>query len=135
MRILNLIQCANLGGMEQASLRLMRALRARGHELNLISLNPIAGLGPLLERAGIPAISLEYSTRGKIACFFDLRRTIRRLHADALMMTGHNLAASLALGDVCREHRMMAMHFHHEGVMPPWRWRLIYRAAERQFRT
>ena len=53
MRILNLIQCANLGGMEQASLRLMKALQARGHELRLISLNPIAGLGPSTQKANI----------------------------------------------------------------------------------
>jgi len=135
MRILNVMQCANLGGMEQASLRLMRALQARGHELKLISLNPIGGLGPLLGRAGIPAIGLDYSTRGKIASFFDLKRTIRRERADALIMTGHNFAASLALGKVCRGRRMMVLQFHHEGVMPRWRWRLIYRAAKRQFRA
>jgi glycosyltransferase involved in cell wall biosynthesis len=121
--------------MEQASLRLMRALQARGHELKLISLNPIGGLGPLLESAGISAIGLDYSTRGKIATLFDLGRTVRKEGVDALIMTGHNLAASLALGNVCRGHRMMAMHYHHEGVMPPWRWRLIYRAAKRRFQT
>jgi glycosyltransferase involved in cell wall biosynthesis len=135
MRILNVIQCANLGGMEQASVRLMRALQARGHELKLISLNRIGGLGPLLERAGIPAIGLDYSTRGRIASFLDLKRTIRKERADALIMTGHNLAASLALGNVCRGHRMMAMHYHHEGVMLPWRWRLVYRVAKLGFQT
>ncbi len=30
-------------------------------------------------------------------------------------MTGHNFAASLALGNVCQGRRMMAVHFHHEG--------------------
>ena len=48
--------------MEQASLRLMRALQGRGHELRLISLNPIEGLGPLLEMADIQAIGLDYAT-------------------------------------------------------------------------
>lgn len=113
----------------------MRALKARGHHIKLISLNPISGLGPLLESADIPAVALDYSKRGKIASFVDLRRTIQRERAEALIMTGHNLAASLALGDVCRGRRMMAMHFHHEGVMPHWQWRLIYRAAVRRFQT
>ena len=134
MRILNLIQCANLGGMEQASLRLMHALQARGHDLRLISLNPVAGLGPLLEKAGIAARGLEYEARGKLASFLDLRRAISAERPDALIMTGHNFATSLALGGICKR-RMMAMHFHHEGVMPAWRWRLIYRAAKAQFQT
>jgi glycosyltransferase involved in cell wall biosynthesis len=121
--------------MEQASLRLMQALQARGHELKLISLNPIGGLGPMLERAGIPAVGLNYSGQGRSVSFSCLRRTIGKERADALIMTGHNLVASLALGDVCRGRRMMAMHYHHEGVMPPWRWRLIYRAAKHQFQT
>ena len=129
MRILNLIQCTNLGGMEQASLRLMRALMRRGHECRVISLNPIAGLGPLLEQAGIAARGLDYSGRRRFASFLDLKKAIRAERSDALIMTGHNFAASLALGNVCQGRRMMAVHFHHEGVMPAWRWRLIYRAA------
>ena len=135
MHIVNVIQCANLGGMEQASLRLMRALKARGHELSLISLNPIAGLGPLLEKANIPACGLDYAGKGKFAALFDLRRKLASQSADALIMTGHNFAASLAIGDICRGRRLLANHFHHEGVMPPWRWRLIYRAARARFQT
>lgn len=135
MRILNVIQCTDLGGIEQASLRLMTALKARGHELRAISLNPIAKLGPLLEDAGIPAVGLDYRRRGKVGSFLDLRRSIAAQDADALIMTGHNFMASLALGNACRGHRMMAMHFHHEGVMPAWQWRLIYRAARMQFQA
>jgi glycosyltransferase involved in cell wall biosynthesis len=135
MRIVNVIQCTNLGGMEQASLRLMKALMARGHELSIISLNPIAGLGPLLKEAGIPAVGLDYSRCGKIGAFFDLRRALQAESADALIMTGHNFAASLALGDAGRGRRLLACHYHHEGVMPPWRWRLIYRIARARFQS
>lgn len=135
MLIVNVIQCANLGGMEQTSLRLMRALIARGARLRLISLNPIAGLGPLLENAGIPALGLNYSRMGKLAAGFALHRALKAEAADALIMTGHNFAASLALGDVCKGRRLLANHFHHQGVMPAWRWRLIYRAAKAAFQT
>ena len=55
MRIFNIIQCANLGGMEKANLELLSGLKARGHEIELLSLNPIAGLKPLLEERAIPA--------------------------------------------------------------------------------
>lgn len=132
MRIVNVIQCANLGGMEQASLRLMKALMAHGHELSVISLNPIAGLGPLLQEAGIPAEGLRYS-EGQLSAFLDLRAALGKARPQALIMTGHNFAASLALGDVCRGRRLLACHYHHERVMPRWRWRLIYRIARARF--
>lgn len=135
MRILNIIQCANLGGMEQASLRLMRALQMRGHSFQLISLNPIAGLGPLLSEAGVPALGLDYARVGRVRTFLQLRRMVAGANADALILTGHNFAASLALSGVGPKRRLYAVHYHHEGVMPDWRWQLIYRVALREFQT
>jgi glycosyltransferase involved in cell wall biosynthesis len=134
MRILNLIQCTNLGGMEQASLRLMRALQARGHEVGIVSLNPLAGLRPLLEDAGIPSLGLDYR-QSRLTAWFELKKALAAQRAEALIMTGHNFAASLALGGICEGRRLLAIHFHHEGVMPAWRWRLIYRAAMARFQT
>ena len=135
MKILNIIQCTNLGGMEQASLRLMRALQMRGHSFQLISLNPIAGLGPLLSDAGIPTVGLDYARIGRIKIFFQLRRMVAGANADALILTGHNLAATLALSGIGPKRRLYAVHYHHEGVMPDWRWRLVYRLALREFQT
>lgn len=135
MEIVNVIQCANLGGMEQASLRLMTSMKKRGHSFHVISLNPIAGLGPLLAAAEIPAMGLDYSKLGKVRTFLKLRRIVANLKADALILTGHNFAASLALSGVGPKRRIYAFHFHHEGVMAPWRWRLIYRVAVRDFRS
>ncbi len=135
MRILNIIQCTNLGGMEQASLRLMQALKKRGHELRLISLNPVGRLGPLLEAEAIPVRGLDYSGRGTLRSFLHLRAIISAENADAIIMTGHNFVASLALGTACRGRRVLAMHFHHQGVMPAWRWRLLYGVAIRRFNT
>ena len=63
----------NLGGMEQASLRLMRA---RGHSFTVVSLNPMGALGHKLEEAGILRIGLNYARMGKLASFRDLRRTL-----------------------------------------------------------
>ena len=135
MRIVNVIQCTNLGGMEQASLRLMTALRARGHDLHLLSLNRIGALGPLLDAAGISAHGFDYAGNGAAKTLLELRRVLATEPADALIVTGHNLAAFLALGKACRGHRVFAMHFHHEGVMPDWRWRLLYRVARSRFQT
>lgn len=135
MRIVNVIQCTNLGGMEQASLRLMCGLKSSGHDLELISLNPQGALKPLLEQAGIPAVSLDYRAETKFAAAWAVHKALSAMRPEAIIVTGHNFAASLGLGNLCRPRRIMAMHYHHEGVMPNWQWRLLYFAARRQFRA
>lgn len=135
MRIVNIMQGTNLGGMEQASLRLMVGLKERGHSCEAVSLTPIGRLGPLLEKNDIPATGLPYLGRWGWRSFPMLRRTLRSVQADALLMTGHNLLAMLALGNLCRNRRLLAIHFHHTGVMPSRQWRLIYRTACRRFQA
>ena len=135
MKILNLIQCANLGGMEQASLRLMRALQTHGHELELLSLNPIGELGPSLQEAGIPHEGISYAGRGGWRAMPVLRRKLKKRRADRLIMTGHHLLAMPALGDFASGHRILAIHFHHTGVKPRWQWQLIYRLACNRFQA
>lgn len=133
MKILNLIQCTNLGGTEKASLSLMRGLKERGHSLQLLSLHPIGQLGPLLDEAGIPHEGLPYRGKGGWRSFPALKRKLASIEADSLIMTGHNLLATLALGDLCRGRRILAIHFHHSGVKPAWQWRLIYSTACKRF--
>jgi glycosyltransferase involved in cell wall biosynthesis len=133
MRVFNIIQCANLGGMEQANLALLTGLKERGHEVELLSLNPLGGIGPLLAERDIPAEGLAYRGRGGWRSLPQFRRRLARSRSDALIMTGHNLLAMLALGDLCRGRRLLVMHFHHVGVKPHWQWRLIYRAALAEF--
>jgi glycosyltransferase involved in cell wall biosynthesis len=135
MNILNLMQCANLGGMEQASLRLMRALQRRGHSLRVLSLNPLGDLAPLLSQAGIPAQGLSYSGKGGWRSFPELRRQLKSIRTDALLMTGHHLLAMLGLRGAWHEHSTLAIHFHHTGVKPLWQWRMIYRVAGARFRA
>jgi glycosyltransferase involved in cell wall biosynthesis len=135
MRILNLIQCTNLGGMEQANLERLCGLQSLGHSIELISLNPLGDLQPLLVQHGIPATGLAYRGRGGWRSAGQLCSTLRQRNADALIMTGHNLLAMLALGDLCRGRRLLAIHFHHTGVKPEWQWRLIYRVARHRFQA
>ena len=133
MRLLNLIQCTNLGGTERASFGLMQELKKRGHEVEVLSLNPLGDFAPILASAGIPATGLPYCGRGGWKSVGLLRRELQQRAPDALIMTGHNLLASVALGNMCRGHRVLAIHFHHAGVKPSWQWRLIYRVACARF--
>jgi glycosyltransferase involved in cell wall biosynthesis len=137
VNILNIIQCTNLGGMERASLRLMRELQVRGHACRVLSLNPIGEIGPLLAKDGVPAIGLRYRGPAGLATLPEYYRCLRTRQAttDAIIMTGHNLMAMIGLGDLCTSHRVLAIHFHHTGVKPPWAWRLIYRLAEKRFQA
>ena len=48
-------------------------------------------------------------------------------------MHGHNLAAMIALGALCRDRRMLCIHFHHRGVKSELAWKLIYRVAVEMF--
>jgi glycosyltransferase involved in cell wall biosynthesis len=133
MKILLIIQCANLGGMEQSTLLLLDELKQMGHEVELLSLNEMGPLEPVLRQHGIPASAVGYRGRWGWRSFFPLRRILRTKRADALIMVGHNLMAMLALGDFCRQNRILSLHFHHEGVKSTWGWRLIYRVAMWRF--
>lgn len=132
MRIVNIMQCTELGGMEQSSLRLMSGLQGRGHRCSVVSLTPLGRLLPHLRAEGIAATGLDY--RGKLGwrSFSDLRRTLASEDADALIMTGSNLLAMFALGRLAAGRRLLAMHFHH-AVRPAWQWHLFYRIASARF--
>ena len=135
MKILHLMQCTNLGGMEQTTLERIRGLKSMGHDCRVLSLNPLGPLKSLLEEHSIPAEGLSYRGRGGWRSFGELRQKLKTISADALLMTGHNLGATLALGDLARDRRVLSIHFHHEGVCPDWQWRLIYGAACQRFQT
>jgi glycosyltransferase involved in cell wall biosynthesis len=135
MNILNIIQCTNLGGMEKSSLRLMIELKKRGHSVRLLSLNPIGKLGKLLETHQIPYEGIPYLGKAGWRSFTQLRRKLKSIQADAVIMTGHNLMAMLALSGINLGKRLLAIHFHHTGVKPVWQWRLIYWLAYKKFQA
>ena len=133
MKILILIQCTNLGGMEQAALELARELQKQGHQLEFLSLTPVGDLGPVLESAGIPVSGIEYQGAFGWKSFFPLKKKLKGVEADALIMFGHNLMGMLALGGFCENRRILTLHFHHQGVMHPLLWKLLYAIAGRRF--
>ncbi len=133
VHIVNLIQCTNLGGMETSSLRLMRGLIGRGHTVEVLSLNSLGALREPLAVAGIPATGLDYRGYAGWRSLPAIRAAILQHPCDALIMTGHNLAAMLALDQAHGRRRVLAMHYHHIGVKPNWQWWLIYAVALARF--
>jgi glycosyltransferase involved in cell wall biosynthesis len=133
VKILNIIQCTNLGGMEKCTLTQLKALKTRDHQVELISLNPLGALAPLLKQAGIPAHGLNNNGLFGSGNLLPLKHAIKSLRPDAIMMTGHNYPAFFAVQGFCTGHRLLAMHFHHQKVMPAWQWRMIYKKADAVF--
>jgi len=132
--ILHIMQCANLGGMEKSTLEMMITARTLGCNNQLISLNPIGGLGSLLKERGIPARGLYYRGPAGVLSLREMARAFREgVSPDGIVMTGHNVSAFAALaGHKCKK-RILFVHFHHEGVMPRWQWQIVYAAAMRVF--
>lgn len=134
LKLLNIIQCTNFGGMEQASLRLMTGLRNLGVKSKVISLHKVGGLGPLLDRARIPHQGLRYCGPAGVGIFVDLCRILREHEADRVIMTGPHLVALLAMKAAGRKGSFVAVHFHHTGVKSAASWRMIYWLALDRFR-
>lgn len=134
MKIIILIQCANLGGMEQSTVLLLAELKQMGNEVELISLNEMGALAPVLDNLAIPRSAVGYHGKWGWRSFFALRRKLKATPADALVMVGHNLMALLAIGDYCSKQRVLSLHFHHRGVKSKWGWQLVYRIAMWRFR-
>jgi glycosyltransferase involved in cell wall biosynthesis len=121
--------------MERSNLLRLKALMARGHDVELISLTPLGALAPLLEEAGIPATGLEYRGLFGWRSMRAMRRTFREHRADAILMTGHNLAATVCLLGIGTQRKVQAIHYHHrEGARgEALKWRLIYRIGRAVF--
>ena len=119
--------------MEQAALELAKELQSLGHEPEFLSLTPVGNLGPVLSLLGIPVSGIEYRGSFGWKSFLPLKKKLVGMHADALIMFGHNLMGLLALGGFCRDHRLLTLHFHHQGVMHPLLWKLMYAVARWRF--
>lgn len=135
MRILHIIQCTNLAGMERVALSVTKGLHQRGHSCRWVSLNPVGRLGPLLDDARISCLGLRYRGPWGAMSIPAMRRAFRSEPHDAVIMVGPNLAAMLALGPRSTEPRMLAVHYHHTRVKPLWQWRLLYAVALRRFQV
>lgn len=129
MKILNIIQCANLGGMEQSTLESMAALKGAGHEVQMISLHPAGGLKSLAEAKGIPLMSTHKYRMGGLGNIGWLLHSIKQYEPDRIWLTGHNFG-SLVAARLSGVPSYLSIHFHH--CERPMRfWKFFYALAKR----
>ena len=133
MKILNILQGTSLGGMEQSSLELMRSMKSLGCDFEVLSLTPFGPLKTKLDNENIKSKDSLYKGTGGWRSFLDIKSKISKADAESIMMTGHSLIGMLALGKKCQGKRLLAIHFHHQGVKSNLVWKIIYFIACRKF--
>jgi glycosyltransferase involved in cell wall biosynthesis len=134
MKILILIQCTNLGGMEHNMLLLLDELKTLNIDSEVVSIVPVGDLGKKLEARNIPVCGGSYRGPGGFLSLAELHGILKSRQADALLMIGHNLMGEIAIGNLWRGRRALALHYHHTGVKSRFVWNLIYGIACLQFR-
>jgi glycosyltransferase involved in cell wall biosynthesis len=134
MNILNVIQGTSLGGMEQSSLNLMKQMKKSGFNFTVLSLTETGRLKSHLDDFDIPCIGIKYRGIGGFLSYFDYKNAITSINPEAIMMTGNSLVGMLALSNICKEKRVLFVHYHHTGVKSNLMWKLIYFIANRRFK-
>lgn len=134
MKILILIQCTNLGGMEHNMLLLLDEFKNMNIDSEVVSIVPVGDLGKKLEARNIPVSGGSYRGPGGFLSLAELHGILKSKKADALLMIGHNLMGEIAIGNLWRGRRALALHYHHAGVKSRFVWNLIYGIACLQFR-
>ncbi len=127
MKILCVIQCANLGGMEKVTLDSLALLQAGGHEVRLFSLHPVGDLKPLADKKGIALSGARSYRLYGLGSLGGMLRTIRQFKPDRLWLVGHNFAV-LALARLVRCPVYQSIHYHHSERSPRL-WKLFYSLA------
>lgn len=133
MNVLNILQCTNLGGMEQSSLRLMNGLKDK-FSFSVLSVHPFGALKSFLDRLEIASVDCSYCGVLGLLSHLELRKKLRKIGIDRpIIMTGPTISGILALPKKRAYKRILMVHFHHEGVHSTWAWRLLYRLALERF--
>lgn len=121
MKILCIIQCSNLGGMEKVTLESLSILKEQGHEVILFSLHPVGELKTLAELAGIPLTGTEQYRLMGLGNVHEVLRMIKATKPDRLWLVGHNFG-SVVTSFFSSIPTYMSIHYHHcERAFSFWR--------------
>lgn len=128
MRIFNIIQCSNLGGMEKSTIITLSLLHEHGYEVYMQSLNPVGDLLHIAEQKGITLNGMKYKGLWGLLNVPELLRTIRGEKPDIIWVTGHNIGALIA-SKWSGVPTFLSIHYHHSD-RPLFLWRIFYGLAK-----
>jgi L-malate glycosyltransferase len=126
MKVLNLIQCLNLGGMEQSSYLLMKETQGQTIDWLVQSITP-AGLGEQIASGfNIPVADSPYKGKFGYRSHFSLKRKIDDFSGDLILMTGPTLTGCSILKSNPHK-KVLGIHFcHQSGALNLLKWKTFY---------
>lgn len=129
MKILCIIQCSNLGGMEKVTLDSLSLLQGTGHEVCLCSLHAVGDLKYLADKRGIPLNGCRGYKWAGMGNIREVLQLIKGFKPDRIWVVGHNFG-SLFAGKLSGKPIYMSIHYHHS-ERSPYFWGLFYAFAKR----
>ncbi len=129
MKILCIIQCSNLGGMEKVTLESLSILKEAGHAVEMFSLHPVGDLDSLALARDIPLSGTRSYRWMGIGNLPDLIGAVRRSKADRVWLVGNNFG-SLIAAKQSGIPSFLSIHYHHS-ERPIRFWWLFYGMAKR----
>ncbi len=136
MNLLILIQCLNLGGMEQATRHLVRGLQERNVKIEVNSVTPAGDGRALFEEMGTPV--KDYPYRGKFGwkTHHTLRKALRSVRTEIVLIAGATLTGCLAARRIdCREMFLVVHYHHYERSWDHWKWWLFYKIFGKDYKN
>jgi glycosyltransferase involved in cell wall biosynthesis len=132
MKFQFVIRYGNLGGTERATLGLVRGLRERGHDCELVFTTQIKGIGPVLEAEHIPYVQLERKASA-LARYRSIRRQVRKFRPDVIVQVGSRFITTLAVLGLPVRSKVYICHHHHQGEKSRFGWWANYTIVRRAF--
>lgn len=127
MKVLNLIQCLNLGGMEKAAYNLASETQNKDIQWQIQSVTPSGDGKNLFTSLNIPVEDNPYNGKFGYKSHLSLKRKIQRFSGDIILVTGPTLTGCLSIKGNQRK-KILGIHFCHKYNNPNLlRWKLFYK--------
>ncbi|BAY97608.1 glycosyl transferase [Tolypothrix tenuis PCC 7101] len=127
MKILNLIQCLNLGGMEKATYNLVYETQTKGVDWQIQSITPAGDGKNLFTSLGIIVEDNSYNGKLGYKSHFSLRKKIKKFTGDIILVTGPTLTGCWGIKDN-QQKKILAIHYCHKyGNQNLLKWKLFYK--------
>ena len=112
MKVLAIIQCSYLGGMEKVTLDSLSLLKEKGHEVRLFSLHPVGDLIWLTNQQGIQLDGTKAYKLYGLGNIPEILRAICQFQPDRIWLIGHNFG-SLVAAKLSGRPTSLSLHYHH----------------------
>lgn len=120
------MQCGRLAGTEKVTYALILELQALGYRCDVVTLEPMEGLGGLLDAKQIPWVGFDFRRLWGIPAMIGLLKVLFFSRPDVAVQVGHRLVTTAALSFFPGVWRVYQCMHHNTGVKRGWVWRGYY---------